>query len=235
VTAAVVVLLSALPCIKVSCVLRRVIGTKPHGVEAAVAKWSEHSVGSVFLEEATTNDVVELGMPTLHVQSSVMRRNMTWRMHVAGGMLPFRRLHIPPLTSTPACGWRLRRTRESWATWPRWQRMLSAAQAPALAAVLFHTLMAAVAALMKHTVHSNASSFACCRRVAPGTQATAAFVAKADGVLAGLAVADEVTPPWSGTAYSPLLLLYGQLATHGALESTCTARTCSCTRLLTLH
>ncbi len=30
-----------------------------------------------------------------------------------------------------------------------------------------------------------------CRRVPPGTQATAAFVAKADGVLAGLAVVDQ--------------------------------------------
>lgn len=44
-------------------------------------------------------------------------------------------------------------------------------------------------------VYSHASASACCCRVAPGTQATAAFVAKAAGVLAGLAVVDEVRPP----------------------------------------
>ena len=46
-TAAGVVFLRALPCIKVSCVLRRVNGGKPHGMEATVAWWSEQSVGSV--------------------------------------------------------------------------------------------------------------------------------------------------------------------------------------------
>ena len=63
----------------------------------------------------TKSDVVELGTPTLYAQGSVMRCNMMQRMHVAGSMLPFPRLHTPPLTCTPACGWRLRRTRERWA------------------------------------------------------------------------------------------------------------------------
>ena len=63
----------------------------------------------------TTSDVAELKNPTLYVRRSVMRRNMMLRMHVAGSMLPSRRLHTPPSTSTPACGWLLRRTRERWA------------------------------------------------------------------------------------------------------------------------
>lgn len=69
---------------------------------------------AVFKATRKRSDVIKLNADTAR-PVSVMRRNMMQRMHVAGSMLPFPHLHIPPSTSTPACVWRLRRTQESWA------------------------------------------------------------------------------------------------------------------------